>query len=379
LPTISLQPLLNTIPGRRTSVAISAEARAFFNDAVVLLTGAGGSIGGALARQLLDFSPRRLILLDKSEHNLYRINLRLQARKPTLQVVTVLGDVGNAQLLDDLFLRQRPELVLHAAAYKHVPLLEGQPETAVRNNTLGTYALARRALAAGSRKLVMLSTDKAVNPASIMGVSKRLAELVLLGLNTAATPMTSVRFGNVLGSRGSVVPLFRSQLRRGKSLTVTHPRAERYFLTNGEAVRTVIEGTWLGIGGDILVPELGQPVRISEVAAYLMQRQGRTVPVVYTGLRPGEKLSEELFYAGEAPVTTAASGILRLLPLAPSADELEEWIAQLDYLTAHRDTPALLEMLARLVPEYRPSAAVIAQGEQLEPVETDALCNSREE
>jgi FlaA1/EpsC-like NDP-sugar epimerase len=274
-----------------------------------------------------------------------------------------LGDIGDSRFLQKILDDWRPEIIFHTAAYKHVALLEYQPQAAIRNNAVGTYKLACAALDHGTRRLIMLSTDKAVNPASIMGASKRIAELAVIKMSTADSKMTSVRLGNVMGSQGSVVPRFLDQIRRRVSLTVTHPKAARYFLTPDEAAGLVTSAAWLGEGGDILVPDLGDPLRIVDLAramiavSVLQPHDG--IDVVFTGLQPGEKLSEELLSPGEQAVLIPECGITRVLPLNANQLDFTENMAQLEELSRGRDTGALLDLVCRIVPEYNPSRILL--------------------
>jgi len=324
----------------------------------VLVTGAGGSIGNALSRALVDLSPRSLILLDNSENNLFLTARSLEGAAAGVRVHPILGDITDGPLLDEIFGTFAPELVFHAAAYKHVPLLEGQPVAAVRNNVCGTHAVVRRAVERGARRVVLLSTDKAVNPVSVLGASKRVAELVAASLSTAETLTTSVRFGNVLWSRGSLLPLVAGQVRRREPVTVTHPAATRYILTTREAVNLLLDAAWLGSGGDILVPELGNPVGVLDVAEALIREAGLEphtgLPVVFTGLRPGEKLHEELHSTEEVLVPTAAGRVYRITPPRMAEGRVEEFVSSLRESAARRDHVALTEMIRRAAPEYRP-------------------------
>ncbi|HKV38557.1 MAG TPA: polysaccharide biosynthesis protein, partial [Blastocatellia bacterium] len=253
----------------------------------VLVTGAGGSIASSLCRRIKQFGPKTLILLEQSENNLYQIDLDLSADQSGVRLVPVLGDAGDLGLLDNVFDAYQPDLIFHTAAYKHVPLLERQPLAAIMNNVLGTYNLVNSAIQRRIPRLIMLSTDKAVNPASIMGASKRVAELMMLGLNSRQCLLTSVRLGNVLGSQGSVVPRFEEQIRRREPVTVTHPDAARFFMTADDAVELVL-AAWLGTGGDILVPDLGEPVRIIDLANTMIDAAavdpGSQPPITFTGL-----------------------------------------------------------------------------------------------
>lgn len=264
----------------------------------VLVTGAGGSIGSELARQIARFRPRRLVLLEQSEYALYQLREEFEARFAGIELAWVIGDVKDGVLMERVFQRYRPALVFHAAAYKHVPLMEENPLEALRNNVLGTWALGRAAVAAGVEKFVLVSTDKAVEPTSVMGASKRLAELVGQSLQRpGGTRFVAVRFGNVLGSSGSVVPRFRAQIEAGGPITVTHPEVTRYFMSIPEAAQLVLQAGLMGEGGEIFLLDMGEPVKIVDLARLMLRLAGRNeseIPIVYTGLRPGEKLFEDL-------------------------------------------------------------------------------------
>ncbi len=332
----------------------------------IMITGAGGSVGSALAREILSFEPSSLLLLEHSENNLFQIEKALFENPAGSRVVSFLGDVNDELLLDEIFERHGPQLVFHAAAFKHVPLLENHPLSAIQNNVVGTYSLAKKSVQHHALRVVMLSTDKAVNPSSIMGASKRIAELILRAMSTPETTMLSVRFGNVIGSRGSVFPLFAEQMKLRRPLTVTHPEATRYFLNLSEAVNLVLQAVWLGSGGDILVPELGRPVKILHVAEQLIHQSGLLpdvdLPIVFTGLRPGEKMHEELISDNEVAGQTEIKGIRKIAQPAVSLIEVERWLTGLQESLKRRNVSALVEEVCRIVPEYRPSPAVLESG-----------------
>jgi FlaA1/EpsC-like NDP-sugar epimerase len=265
----------------------------------VLVTGAGGSIGSELARQILRTGPERLVLVERSENALYEIEREIRQLGAATPVTALLADVGDRRRMAEIFSEHRPQIVVHAAAYKHVPLCEANPGAAWENNVEATRALGEAAAAHGVERFVFISTDKAVRPVSVMGKTKREAERVLLGMNRAAgTLFSAVRFGNVLDSSGSVVPLFREQIRKGEAVTVTHPEMKRYFMTISEAVSLVLQAAALAEGGEIFVLDMGEPVKIVELAEEMIALSGlrpyEDIPIVFTGIRPGEKLFEEL-------------------------------------------------------------------------------------
>jgi Predicted nucleoside-diphosphate sugar epimerases len=332
---------------------------------VVLVTGCGGSIGSELCRQVARFRPRLLVLVDSSEYNLYAIAAELEAEHGFANFVRVLGSVADEPLMDQVLARHRPSLVLHAAAYKHVPMLEECPWAAVTNNILGTRVLMRAAAKNGVARFVLVSTDKAVKPTSVMGASKRVTERLMARFTGAgaATRFMAVRFGNVVGSSGSVVPLFRRQIERGGPVTVTHPDMTRYFMSIAEACQLILQAGAMGRGGEIFILNMGEPVRIVDLARDLIRLSGKEpgvdVDIVFTGLRPGEKIKEELLSAGEDVLRTEHEKIM-VLGGAPEADPvaaagiLDALVADLAQSAETQDASAIRALLARLVPEYAP-------------------------
>jgi FlaA1/EpsC-like NDP-sugar epimerase len=332
-----------------------------FTERCVLLTGAGGSIGAALAREILQHNPRALLLLDHSEGNLHQIQFELSRISRAGQCRAILGDITDSALLAELFQEERPEIVIHAAACKHVPLMERNPIAALRNNALGTNQLAKVASAHGTRTFVMVSTDKAVNPHSIMGATKRVAELALLRWSSARSPMGAVRLGNVLGSQGSVVPTFVKQIAEGGPVTVSHPEVSRYFFSMTETVDLLISAASLHDGGGIFVPDPGKPVKILALAEQLIRETavGREIPIVITGLRPGDKMSEE-FISERESFGGEPRGKLRLVHTPhPSHPIFDVAIEKLTHCAEHRDLAGILETMGALVPEYRPSESLL--------------------
>lgn len=343
----------------------------------VAITGAGGSIGSELARQVAQFAPAELLLIEHSEYALWQIDVELAESFPALPRSAVIADVRDARRIGEVFARHRPELVFHAAALKHVPLVEIHPLEGLLTNTVGTRVVADAARAVGARAMVLISTDKAVNPTSVMGASKRLAEMYAQALDLARAAAgarglrcITVRFGNVLGSTGSVVPLFQRQLAQGGPLTVTHPDITRYFMTIREAVGLVLQATVVGLadeGGEVAPPggifvlDMGEPVRIVDLARQMIRLAGLRpdidVAIRFTGLRPGEKLFEELFHGDEPPAPTRYPGLLMAAPRTVELSLLNRALDELAALCQSGQTGAALDLLARFVPEYRTTPA----------------------
>jgi FlaA1/EpsC-like NDP-sugar epimerase len=324
----------------------------------ILVTGGGGSIGSELCRQIARLGPAHLIVFELSEFNLYSIELELRRSFPTLMLTAVLGDVADAVAVDELVRRHRPEMIFHAAAYKHVPMLEHQVRAAVRNNVLGTRTLAAAADRHGCQTFVMISTDKAVNPANIMGMSKRAAEIYCQNLSAGSqTHFITVRFGNVLGSAGSVIPLFQKQIAAGGPVTVTHAEITRYFMTIPEAAQLILQAGSMGKGGEIFVLDMGEPVKIAYLAEQLIllsgRKPGEDIEIVYTGLRPGEKLYEELFHPSETLTGTSHPKILLSSSRRADFGQLERVFDQLAAACEGHDTRRLYQLLCELVPEHQ--------------------------
>ena len=373
---LRLQRLLATESGADLA-GVPCAAR--LSGQTVMVTGAGGSIGAALAAAIAAAAPAQLVLLDSSEYNLFRIQQRLESAYPRVTHAAVLGSVADARLLGRIFGGHHPAIVFHTAALKHVSLLEQNPLAAVANNALGTYTLAQAALRHGVPALLMVSTDKAVNPRSIMGASKRLAELALASLSAPHCRMNAVRLGNVIGSSGSAIPIFQEQIAGGEAVTVTHPEVTRFFVTPAEAVATILAAGAAECSGRVLLPELGAPVHILDIARFLIAQHaadGRgESPIRFTGLRPGEKLAEELMFASERREGTLDGGLGVLRTNAPAPPELREWMGQLERGIADGDLDGVIEVICMMVPEYEPSTlvrAAIACGREaaLAPEET---------
>ena len=326
----------------------------------VLVTGAGGSIGSELARQIARFEPKLLVLLELSEFALYQIEQEFSLRLPKTPIACMVGDVKDAARMEGLFARYRPEVVFHAAAYKHVPLMENENAwEAVRNNVLGTLCVAEAAQRHGTGEFVFISTDKAVNPTNVMGTTKRIAEMVCQGLQQpGGTRFVMVRFGNVLGSNGSVIPKFREQIARGGPVTVTHPDIVRYFMSIPEAAQLVLQAGLMGQGGEVFVLDMGEPVKIADLARDMIRLSGFTeedIRIVYTGLRPGEKLFEELLADGEHTLPTPHPKLR--IARAQAVLSSEDLVAVRAWLEGEtQDEQAVKRRLAQLVPEYRPQS-----------------------
>jgi len=279
----------------------------------ILITGAGGSIGSELARQIAQHQPKKLVLLDNAETPLYAIEMELKQSCKGLEIAPCIGDIRNAKSLEQILRRHQPRTIFHAAAYKHVPMMETVPLDAVNTNILGTFSIASLACKYHVEKFVMISTDKAVRPTSVMGATKRIAEMVVQSMNGNGTRFVIVRFGNVLGSNGSIVPLFEKQIAQGGPLTITHPEVTRFFMTIPEAVMLVLQASVIGKGGELFLLDMGKPVKIVDLAKNMIRLAGlipeRDIKIDYIGLRPGEKLYEELLIAGEGVVETACDKI----------------------------------------------------------------------
>jgi FlaA1/EpsC-like NDP-sugar epimerase len=320
----------------------------------VLVTGAGGSIGSELCRQIAHYRPALLILFERYENSLHAIDLELRRTFPDLTLLPLLGDVTLPERVSEVFLETSPDLVFHAAAHKHVPLMERNPGEAVRNNVFGTRTVAEAALLAGAERFVLISTDKAVNPTSVMGATKRVAELLIRHMNgRGATKFTVVRFGNVLGSNGSVVPLFAEQIRKGGPVTVTHPDIKRYFMTIPEAVQLVLQASVLGQGGDVFVLDMGEQIRVADLARNMIVLSGlvpdKDIQIVYTGLRPGEKLFEELFEQSERVESTCHPKIKRAVWREAAPIEWDRALKELETALHYHDADRMIGTLKAMV------------------------------
>ncbi|NLO86001.1 MAG: polysaccharide biosynthesis protein [Clostridiales bacterium] len=355
---------INDLLGRPEEQLDMTQVAAFFHDKTVLISGGGGSIGSELCRKLLNFAPKRIVLYDISENYMYDLFSELRLQYPgnlSDKLILCVGSVRDTNRLDEVFALYQPEILLHAAAHKHVPLMEDCPAQAVKNNVFGTYLTAKAAIKHGVKRFVLISTDKAVNPTNVMGTTKRLAEIVIEALNTeGTTEFTAVRFGNVLGSHGSVVPLFEQQIRAGGPLTLTHPDIIRYFMTIPEAASLVLQAASIAKGGELFVLDMGQPVKIRELAEQMIQlyapANGKKIEIQYVGLRPGEKLYEELLLAGEGIAKTEKEKIFVANPEVVDIAVMENMLAELQ--TCIDTSGNMLSCLHRLVPTFKEADAV---------------------
>ena len=332
----------------------------FIKDKTVLITGGGGSIGSELCRQVIRYEPKKLIIFDIYENNAYEIQQELQRHYPELNLETLIGSVRNTHRMNSIFETYHPDIVYHAAAHKHVPLMEDSPNEAIKNNVFGTYKTAKAASDNGVKRFVLISTDKAVNPTNIMGASKRLCEMIVQSFNKISdTEFVAVRFGNVLGSNGSVIPLFKKQIAEGGPVTVTDKNIIRYFMTIPEAVSLVLQAGAYARGGEIFVLEMGKPVKIDDMARNLIRLSGYTpdidIKIEYTGLRPGEKLYEELLMAEEGMKETANKLIHIGKPIEMNEDEFFQQLADLKE-ACYQDDVQIKEKVAEMVPTYHMKA-----------------------
>lgn len=324
-------------------------------DKVVLVTGAAGSIGSELCRQIAQFQPRLLILYERYENSLYFLDLELRKKSADLAILPVIGDILDTEKFQNVLHQNKVNLIYHAAAYKHVPLMEREPIEAVRNNVLGTLNVAQLAVHNNVEKFVLISTDKAVNPANIMGTTKRIAELIIQGINGGITKFIAVRFGNVIGSNGSVIPLFKQQIAEGGPVTITHPEISRYFMSIPEAVQLVLSAGAMGKGGEIFLLDMGEPIKIVDIANELIRRSGLVpgddIDVVFTGLRAGEKLHEELFWIGEGIVPTENKKITMLRPNGNSRNHVFDHVMEINKHIQTNNIKEVIHLMKQIVPE----------------------------
>ncbi len=347
--------------GREESLLNLDQVKNFLSGKVILVSGGGGSIGSELCRQIANFAPKLLVVFDIYENNAYDLQQELKLSHPDLPIKILIGSVRDLNRMDDVFAKFRPEVVFHAAAHKHVPLMEDSPKEAIKNNVFGTYNTAISAKKWGAKRFVLISTDKAVNPTNVMGASKRLCEMVIQSLNEPGkTEFAAVRFGNVLGSNGSVIPLFTRLIKAGKPLPVTHPDIVRYFMTIPEAARLVLQAGAMAKGGEIFILDMGKPVKIVELAENLIRLSGlrpyEDIPIEFCGLRPGEKLYEELNLAEEGQDSTTHEKIFISHQLPFDYKELlERNLPELGEILILNNEKNLREYLQRIVTTYHPA------------------------
>jgi FlaA1/EpsC-like NDP-sugar epimerase len=369
----SIKSLRNIEPedllGRKAHDLDMNKMSSMLKDKVVLVTGAGGSIGSELCKQIAKFQPKLLVLFEVTELFLYQLEQTMCSEFPDVPLQSVIGDVRNYKKLSHVFETYKPQVVFHAAAYKHVPLMELNPIEAVRTNVLGTYNVAMASVKNKVDRFVLISSDKAINPTNVMGATKRIAEMVCLsclpsGQTEAITKFTIVRFGNVLGSSGSVIPLFKKQIEKGGPVTITHPDMKRYFMSIPEATQLVIQAGALGKGAEVMVLDMGEPVKIKDLAYEMIALAGHQpevdIPIVYSGLRPGEKLFEELFQSNEVILPT----LHPMVKIAKTAPPDQNFKANLDFLMTLSDetAPSLVKEAIKnlLADEYKCSDLNIA-------------------
>ena len=367
---------INDVLGRAPVTLDAGPIGRFLAARVVMVTGAGGSIGSEMCRQIARFGPQRLVLLEQAEQNLFEIDRELRADFPDIDVVPCIGDICDAKRVDTVMAANRPSAVIHAAAHKHVPMMEHNPGEAIKNNVRGTRTIADAAARYKCEKFVMISTDKAVNPTSIMGCSKRVAEMYIQGLaDRCETQFVTVRFGNVLGSSGSVIPIFKDQIARGGPVTVTHPEMVRFFMTIPEAAQLVLQSASMGRGGEIFVLDMGEPVKIVDLARDLITlsgfRPGEDIEIKFVGIRPGEKLYEELAIEGEDVSRTAHPkiGIWQNRPVdwEPLLQSIDGLLADADHMSRQDARRALKKIVPEFHLEPPPPATAESQPEEVAP------------
>ena len=344
--------------GRDSLKLDTKQIEEFIKDAVVLITGAAGSIGSELSRQVARIKPSLLLLLDQDETGIFTISKELERIFPDTKIRSLVVDITDKEKIDDIFLTAKPHIIFHAAAYKHVPLMESQPDEAVKNNVVGTKVLVRASINNRVKKFIFISTDKAVNPTSVMGATKRVGEMICQAYNQKSiTKFISVRFGNVLDSRGSVIPIFREQIKRRGPVEVTDSRMQRYFMLTSEACLLVMQAGAMGQGGEVFVLDMGKPVKILDLAKEMIKLSGfepdKDVPIIFIGLRPGEKLFEEILTAEEGTVATQNQKIFMAKLSKVDIADIEKKLDVLENLLYAKDAGEITLELKRIVPYYK--------------------------
>ena len=357
---ISLEDLLQREPVNTNIESV----KKYIRNKSVLVTGAGGSIGSELCRQIIKYHPSNLILIDRYENSLFKIDIELSSvngngnGSPQGKIIPIVGDVVDPATMEHIFSKYKPQIVFHAAAYKHVPLMEFNPIEAVKNNILGTKNIIDIAANHNVDSFVMISTDKAVNPTSIMGATKRVAEFLTITKNSkTATKFTTVRFGNVLGSNGSVIPTFKEQIKKGGPITVTHQDMKRFFMLIPEAVHLVLLAASSGNGGEIFVLDMGEQIKISDLAENLIRLSGfiphKEIKIIYTGLRPGEKMYEELFDVSEKIIPTFNNKLNIAVPSLPPVNALNKYVAEFEDIVNNYDVERIIPTIQKVVPNFQ--------------------------
>jgi FlaA1/EpsC-like NDP-sugar epimerase len=353
LREIEMEDLL----GREAVVLDQRAIKEFIENKKILVTGGAGSIGSEFCRQTAKFNPSLLLILDQDETAIFNISEELKEKFGNLKIVPIIADIQDKTKIDQVFKEFNPNIVFHAAAYKHVPLMEEHPDEAVKNNIFGTKIVADLAVENHIDKFVFISTDKAVNPKSVMGASKRIGEMICQALNKKnSTKFISVRFGNVLNSQGSVIPIFKEQIKNGGPVKVTHPEMTRYFMTTSEACLLVMQAAMMGRGGEVFVLDMGKPVKIKDLAKELIRLSGlepdKDIAIVYTQPRPGEKIFEEILMAEEGTMSTANKKIFIAKLSGIDEEKLKSGLEKLSVLAHNRDKSNIIKILKELIPTY---------------------------
>ncbi|MDP2741406.1 MAG: nucleoside-diphosphate sugar epimerase/dehydratase, partial [bacterium] len=345
--------------GREEIILNMKEIESFIKDKTILITGAAGSIGSELSRQAVRFKPSLLLLLDQDETGIFNISKELKNNFPDIKAVSLVADIRDELEVNNIFKKFQPKIIFHAAAYKHVPLMEQNIEEAIKNNIFGTKTLAEASLTFGAEKFIFISTDKAVNPTSVMGTTKRVGEMICQVYNQKNNvKFISVRFGNVLNSRGSVIPTFREQIRKGGPVEVTHPDMKRYFMLISEACLLVMQSSAMGKGGEVFVLDMGKPIKILDLAKEMIKLSGfepdKDIPIVFTGIRPGEKLFEEILTAEEGTVATQNQKIFIAKLSNVNPEDFEEKLNDVENVANKFEKEEIIECLKKIVPYYSP-------------------------